>query len=145
MQRMIKPTKDYLKMKFNEYNELYFDGILPPCKISVHKAKGYFGSYNILSGNKPRISIAEYVYWTEEELKLTLIHEMVHHYVCFIDKPKHFVLPHGYLFRRECRKLKNKYGLDIRVLSIPDVYFYKEKIPTTHIGKLWRRYIGLRF
>ena len=140
-----KPTKEYIKEKFDEYNELYFGGVLSPCKITLHKRKGIFGNYNILSGGVPRISIAEYVYWTEETLKLTLIHEMVHHYVETVIRPKHFVFPHGYLFRNVCRKLRKKYGLKIPILSMPDAYFYKEKIPATYFGKLRRKYISIKF
>ena len=141
----VKPTKEYLKEKFDEYNELYFGGVLSPCKMTLRKDRGTFGNYNTLRGNIPRISIAQYVYWTEETLKLTLIHEMVHHYVDTVIRPKHFVFPHGHLFRKVCRMLKKKYGLKVQVLAMPDVYFYKEKIPTTCCGKLWRRYFGLKF
>ena len=35
----ITPKKEDIERRFDEYNEKYFDGVLPKCKISVTKSK----------------------------------------------------------------------------------------------------------
>ena len=72
-EKNITPTKGYLEQKFKDYNEKYFDGILPPCKLILSMTE-YGSSYN---PNNNWIIIIKTIYWTEESLELVLVHEMV--------------------------------------------------------------------
>ena len=142
----ITPTKEDLERRFKEYNEKYFDGVLPKCSMTLTQSKSgwglYVGGKNIKT---PRIYISKYVFWTDETLKLIFIHEMVHHYVRMVIQPKHYVFPHGRTFNKVCDMLRKKHGLRVRLHELPQPYYYKEKIPTTYFGKLWRKYWGPRF
>ena len=141
----ITPTKEDLQRRFKEYNEQYFDNVLPKCRVSLRVNKDYYGLYVTTSKNKGLIFIARYAYWTDTLLKLVLIHEMCHHYVHMIYKPKHFVLPHGRLFNKVCKMLKKKHGIRVKSSEIPHLYFYKEIIPVTFWQKLRQKYWGSRF
>lgn len=136
----ITPTKEGLERRYKEYNEKYFEGVLSPCRMSLSQSKSGYGLYiNGTAKSKPIIYICKYAWWTEETLEMVIVHEMVHHYVESIIKPKYFTLPHGCTFNRVCRKIKRKHGIDVRMFKIKNPYFYKEKIPTTFWGKLWRK------
>ena len=103
----ITPTKEDLQRRFKEYNEQYFDNVLPKCRVSVVSERIDGGAcYFIGSQNTGLIHLSKYAYWTDTLLKLVLIHEMCHHYVHMIYKPKHFVFPHGRLFNKICKMLR---------------------------------------
>ena len=140
----ITPTKEDLERRFKEYNEKYFDGVLPKCHVTTTTVRGCNGIY-VHTKKKSTIYIGRYAYWTDETLKLVLIHEMVHHYVYMVIQPKHYVFPHGRIFNKVCETLRKKYGLHVKVTELPILYYYKEKIPTTYLGKLWRKFFGPRF
>lgn len=138
----IKITREDLERRFKEYNEKYFDGILPKCRMSVNASQGGYGCYVAPDGKVPMIYMCKSVYWTDESLKLILIHEMVHHYVSSVIKPKFYTFPHGYLFRKKCKELKKKYGLKVGLHDIDNPPFKNEILPTTWLGKLRREYFG---
>ena len=142
MERTVHNSKEELQKRFKEYNEQYFDNVLPPCKVSLTQCKVWKGEY---FRHKPTIVIPKYAYWTDTSLKLYLIHEMCHHYVYKVIKPKHFVFAHGRTFNKVCKMLRKKYGLRVKVSELPSVYFYKEKIPTTFWERLRREYWGPSF
>lgn len=84
----MKITKEDLKVRFDEYNRLYFGGKLGKCTFSARKI-GSFGFYffKTATGGKPecRITLTTDVNWTEDSLRDVLVHEMIHHYVVTID------------------------------------------------------------
>ena len=135
-------TKEELQKRFKEYNEQYFDNVLPPCKVYLTLCKGWEAEYFISTGS---IAIAKYAYWTDTSLKLYLVHEMCHHYVHKVIKPKHFVFSHGRTFNKVCKMLRKKHGLRVKASELPTVYYHKEKIPTTFWEKLWREHWGPSF
>lgn len=134
-------TKQYLAELFNQYNKEYFDDELPKCRMTTTQAKSYYAMY--LPSNKPIIYVCRYVHWDEESLKMTILHEMLHHYIMSVAKSKFYILPHGFIFNHYCRKFKKKHGIDLRIHKVPHPYFYKEKIPTTFFQKM-RRYLNYR-
>ena len=111
--------KEDLERRFNEYNEKYFDGVLPPCKLFVTKSKNgcpaWIAKYKKVNN---KIYIANDVYWTDENLKLSLIHEMVHHYVWEILNLNPFC-QHGRTFRKVCRMLRKKHGIRVNLHELP--------------------------
>lgn len=109
---MINLTTEYLQEKFAEYNHLYFDNILSKCKIYLYKDKQQFGLY------KPnKIQIINNANWTEEYLREVLIHEMIHHYIYTIEKKKGGLFGHNWRFKRQCRRIKKEFGINIHIFS----------------------------
>lgn len=111
--------KEELQRKFNEYNNLYFEGKLGPCRFYfLSKKCGIYGKYiDPLKSNgerESRIGINKYLVPDEEFLKKLLVHEMVHMYVATIQGVRHDGLfGHGFRFRRHKRRLKRDFGLKI--------------------------------
>ena len=141
----ITPTKEDLQRRFKEYNEQYFDNVLPKCNVTTTPDKGINGIYFMTSQNKATIYISRFAYWTDTSLKLVLIHEMCHHYVYTIYKKRTYLFPHGRTFNKVCKMLREKYGIKVRVDELPTVYYHKEKIPVTFWQKLRQKYWGPRF
>lgn len=115
----MKITKELIKERFDEYNQIYFSGVLGKCRFYLlPKSQSILGKYNGQEdkNGKPidRIGIGTAVIWNEDLFKLVLIHEMVHMYNTRIDKCRlDGVLGHGRRFRREARRLKEEFGIDI--------------------------------
>jgi hypothetical protein len=115
----MKITKELIKERFDEYNQKYFSGVLGKCRFYLlPKSQSTLGKYNGQEdkNGKPidRIGIGTSVIWNEELFKRVLIHEMVHMYNTRIDKCRlDGVLGHGRRFRREARRLKKEFGIDI--------------------------------
>ena len=85
----MKLTLEYLYKKFDEFNEKFFEGSLPPISIEISKTKHRLGSYEYLQHRwsiieQPvRIMISNYYDRPEVEICGTLIHEMIHYYLSF--------------------------------------------------------------
>ena len=115
----MKITKELIKERFDEYNQIYFSGVLGKCRFYLlPKSQSILGKYNGQEdkNGKPidRIGIGTAVIWNEDLFKLVLIHEMVHMHNTRIDKCRlDGVLGHGRRFRREARRLKEEFGIDI--------------------------------
>ena len=112
---------------FEEYNEKYFGGKLGYCKILlVNRPYGTYGSYmtfkNKRLGRYGYIVINKGKMHDMEEVKNTLIHEMIHMYNRFVDgpilgnPPINGLFGHGFFFRRQCWRLKRKYGIKIDII-----------------------------
>ena len=82
-------TKELLKQKFEEYNNLYFNNELPMCTFSYNYMRYAFGTYTThtkSNGQKMgHIRISKSIDLDEEMLRELLVHEMIHHYVRTID------------------------------------------------------------
>ena len=143
----MKITKEDLKVRFDEYNRLYFDSVLPRCEFSVCPLN-CLGQYTHPKGRngkrRCRIWLTSTVDWTEESLKDVLIHEMTHHYVSEIDhRPGldgfnwYGLFGHGKRFRKQIWRINRQYGLNIHIHP-HHIYHKREKVPTTKWGKLVR-------
>lgn len=92
-------TIEDLQKQFTEYNELYFQGKLKMPKFYINRwFCGIFGSYRRGTDGSPLISIHNNkgVHLTKEELKNTLIHEMLHYYMdknwfLYLDSSAHLI------------------------------------------------------
>ena len=115
----MKITKELIKERFDEYNQIYFSGVLGKCRFYLlPKSQSILGKYNGQEDKNrkaiDRIGIGTSVIWNEDLFKRVLIHEMVHMYNTRIDKCRlDGVLGHGRRFRREARRLKKEFGIDI--------------------------------
>ena len=106
---MERITKEDIRIRYKEYNRLYFCNQLKHCKFSVQK-QSPLGTYTSKKEKDGTITghiwIAYDVDWTEETLREVIIHEMIHHYVKTIDKRFSGLFGHGYPFLKQCRRLK---------------------------------------
>ena len=115
----MKINKELLSRLYKEYNELYFDGKLGKCDFAIFpKSNPSFGWYNGRDGKngKPndKIWIGTCIKWNKEKLKIVMIHEMIHMYNRRIDNCKlDGLFGHGKYFRRQCKRIKKDFGIDI--------------------------------
>ena len=141
----MKIAKEDIVTRFNEYNKKYFDGILPPCKCHVIKEKEHtpLGLYNPIERKGKLIGhiwIASNVDWNEEDLREVIVHEMIHHYVRMFEGPKGGLFGKKCRFKRQCKRLKDDYGLIINTTSY-NICRIGQKKPTNSFQR-FRRFIG---
>lgn len=115
-------TPNDIKERFIRYNEMYFEGALKMCNFKVYNTRHELGTYEPRTyRSRPIIKIARkptvinQKEWTEEELKQTIVHEMVHHYVRDILKHTSIFSRHGWKFRKVCRRIEKRYGYKVEV------------------------------
>lgn len=114
-------SKIEIKARFDNYNKLYFEGKLGKCEFFwLISKQGFYGKYlekktkNGLIYSK--IGITRSIQWTEDALKELLVHEMIHMYISTIEGKAHDgVLGHGKRFRAHCKRLKDDFGLVVRI------------------------------
>lgn len=92
------------KIRFEEYNKKYFDGVLPPCKCHVIREKEHtpLGLYNPIERRGKLIGhiwIASNVDWNEEDLREVIVHEIIHHYVRMIEGHEGGLFGHNWRFK----------------------------------------------
>ena len=87
-------SHQYVRDKFYEYNELMFEGKLPPVPIKIGNSKGRLGTcfYTVLRrpGQKPvnaffHLRFSSAFDLPEEEWEDTIIHELIHYYLAFFE------------------------------------------------------------
>ena len=151
----MKITKDLIKEKYEEYNKLYFGGKLGKCVFGLlPKTQPYLGRFVHREDLKGKaygeIKIGTCIRWTEEMFKGTLIHEMVHMYNYFVDGPICYsiflngLFHHGFFFKRQCWRLKRKYGLDIpiHIKWFQDYDYIIKNIGPSKIDRFFSRLFG---
>ena len=109
----MKPTIDYIQARFDEYNRLYFNGLLPAIPIRLSHAKGFLGKVTFtrkkqgfFGGYKNtdfvlRINVR--IDLPEEVIEDTILHEMIHYYIGVNQWQDSST--HGRLFRREMARI----------------------------------------
>lgn len=119
MNKIIKLDKEDLKKRYDEYNKKYFDGKLGKCKFCFYpKTTRFLGGYSQNISKKGEIThqiwVGKYVQWTDYNLKLLLLHEMIHLYNHTVENPFwKGTLGHGRCFRRQVHRLKKEHGIII--------------------------------
>ena len=128
-------TSSYLQKKFGDFNEKYFNRVLPPCDMRAVNDCFRLGLY--LGGKKikhpiiyivKRPVLAKKTFWTEEDLDNIIIHEMIHLYVDKIMHRQTGLFQHGYFYRKVCKRLKKEYGLKVKLSAYR---FEKTKTPSS--------------
>ncbi|MDO4497365.1 MAG: SprT-like domain-containing protein [Bacteroidales bacterium] len=118
----MKATKEYVEQKFGEYNQLMFDGQLPPLPIELGHARGYLGKLCYKKKRnfwgrttcfdfKMRINAA--LDMSESLLEDTIIHEMIHYYIGY--KKLKDTSPHGQLFRAMMKDINTRFDRHITI------------------------------
>lgn len=114
-------SKNEIKERFDLYNKLYFEGKLGKCDFFWLISKpGFYGKYLDKHAKNGKIysknGITRSVQWTEDTLKELLVHEMIHMYITTVEGKAHDgVLGHGKRYRAHCKRLKDDFGLVIRI------------------------------
>ncbi len=118
----MKPTQAYIEQKFAAFNELCFDGKLPEVPIRMSRARSYLGQ---LAFKRRRVLFRGWVYsdfvlristcldMPETEVEDTLLHEMIHLYICSNQLKDSSV--HGHLFRRMMADINHRFGRHITI------------------------------
>ena len=148
-------TKKLLKEKYDEYNKLYFDDKLGKCEFGVLPAAyGYLGSYREKTDRKGhkygRICLGKCILWNEEIFKNTLIHEMIHMFNHLVEGglahtwPFNGLFWHGFFFKRQCWRIKRKYGLkinaNIRIRN--NLTYVRKELKPSLIDRIFSRILG---
>lgn len=114
----VQVSKDDLKRRFEEYNNLYFHNKLKMPEFCINTAKLPYGSC-VVDKKQCRIWISKYTKWTDETLRSVLVHEMIHQYVYeVLHGCKYTLFPHGIRFHYVRWKLNRKYNLRIDKMPI---------------------------
>lgn len=118
-------TTSWMKKHYDEFNNMYFGGMLPNIEFKTSRQKTTWGyaAYRLSQIDSTVIPLAitlSNYYDSPEEVKLTtLLHEMIHIYDYTVN-PHHFVCngrktkydAHGWWFKNECARI-GKFGWDI--------------------------------
>lgn len=123
-------TEELLSRKVQEYNVLYFEGMLPPCSVKLigglisRKKNPCLAYYEF---GKDTIVMDFYITYSSSGcIRSLLLHEMIHHnmYHFYRDEFKNEI-HHGATFQRIRRKLNEKYGLRIDQKMTADQKYYR--------------------
>ena len=139
-----------LRKKYREFNKRYFDGVLQGCIFKTELWE---------DGKKPDRHIAQIkcrhrwhggwiatmyfmadVEWTEEGFDEVLIHEMVHYWLHIMGKENNW-FPHDRRFRRKCRELNRRYGLNLTIYECN--LHHMNEIPPKNAWERFLQRIGL--
>ena len=116
-------TEPYVKAKFEYFNSLCFEGILPPIPIVMVKARsflgkveyvcdrGFFGRVGRCRDFRMKISVSYDL--GEAVLEDVILHEMIHYYIAVNNIRDSSA--HGHVFREMMASINGKYGRNITV------------------------------
>lgn len=110
-------AKEDLRLRFDEYNQLYFDGKLKRAKMgflstSFKTIVGLF-EFEIDKNRRvknPSIKVSKRIVGNEEKLKSILLHEMVH---LSVTQKYRKGKKHGIAFIKECKRIESQYNVTI--------------------------------
>lgn len=123
----MRPTLDYIKNKFDYYNQLCFDGTLPVPQIRLNMRYGQMGvtksKFTItpdgtIHNEDISIEISIRRDLPEEEYIDTLVHEMIHYYIAYNDVVDDS--PHGSVFCQKMQYITDTFGIKITIAFDPD-------------------------
>lgn len=116
------PTLDYIKQKFAEYNDLCFEGKLPPLPFKLSDARTFLGQITCMRDKNPDgtwhysgfvFRINTKIDLAEDVVEDTIIHEMIHYYI--MSNQMQDTGPHGELFIQKMKEINMKYNRNISV------------------------------
>ena len=110
-------AKEDLRLRFDEYNQLYFEGKLKRAKMGFlsKSFKTIVGVFEFEIDNNrrvknPSIKISKRIDWDEEKLRRVLLHEMAH--LSVTQKYKKGK-KHGIAYIKECKRIESKYNVKV--------------------------------
>ena len=118
----MRPTLEYIEHKFEAFNQLIFGGKLPMPPIKMSRARTFMGRLEykrekaFLKGYKYSnflIRISTFYDLPEEDVEDTLIHEMIHYYICYHQIRD--TSAHGKYFRQMMNEINQHFGRHITI------------------------------
>lgn len=122
------PTIEYIQVRFDEFNVLFFNGSLPPLPIKLSNARSFLGK---LCYKKQRRWLFGEYYNSNFVLRIntrmdlpqelvddTILHEMIHYYIA-VNQLRD-ARTHGPLFRREMKRINETGGRHISISYRPN-------------------------
>lgn len=118
----MKPTIEYIKTKFGEFNHLIFDDKLPLLPIQLSNAKSYLGMLVYKKRRKLfgkvekydfRLRISTRMDLPESEVEDTIIHEMIHYYIDYNGIKD--TSAHGQIFKQMMNDINTRFGRHITI------------------------------
>jgi len=119
----MRATVPFIQSSFSKYNELCFEGKLPPVPIKLSRARTFLGKMTYvgvrsLFGKIVRfenycLRISTCFDLPENELEDVVIHEMIHYYIALNNIKD--TSAHGQVFRNMMDKLNTEFGRHISV------------------------------
>lgn len=117
----MRATLDYVREKFDYYNQLCFEGKLPRPEFAINSRYQSLGltcteRRKEVDGTTKecfRIEISNRMDLPEVEYIDTIVHEMIHYYIGYNHIKDDS--PHGHVFRAKMKELTEQYGIQISV------------------------------
>lgn len=113
----MKITQEDLKVRFDEYNRMYFDGKLRSAKMGFlsKSFKTIVGVFEFEIDKNQRvkntsIKISKRINWDEEKLKSVLLHEMAH---LSVTQKYRKSKKHGLAYIKECKRIESQYYVKV--------------------------------
>ena len=118
----MRPTIDYIRLKFNEFNRLCFEGKLKPVPFKLSRARSFLGA---ISHKRKRQHDGTWYYYDfvfkisnvfdlpEDVVEDTILHEMIHYYI--VSNQMQDTSPHGQIFREKMNEINKKFKRNISV------------------------------
>ena len=122
----MKATIPYVEKKFEEFNQLIFEGKLPKLPIELSDAKTFLGMCvykrrRTLWGKTEyydfKLRINTRIDLPEAEVEDIIIHEMIHYYIGYSNIVD--TSAHGQVFRQLMNGINERYGRHIRISHKP--------------------------
>ena len=115
-------TLEYIEQKFNEYNDLMFEGKLPTLPFKLSNARSFLGQISFRREKNPdgtwhyygfifRISTKTDL--PEREVEDTIIHEMIHYYILYNQMED--TSSHGEIFQRMMKDINVRFNRNVSV------------------------------
>lgn len=118
----MKATIPYVEKRFEEFNQLMFDGKLPKLPIELSDAKTFLGlcvykkRRTILGRTECydfKLRISTRIDLVEAEVEDIIIHEMIHYYIGYNNLKDSSA--HGRVFRHIMNTINEKFGRHIKI------------------------------
>lgn len=118
----MKPTIEYIKQKFEEYNVLCFGGKLPLPAFQLSNARTFLGQVAYRRTKRPNGSwhYSDFVFKIsskterpEDVVQDTILHEMIHYYILYNQLQD--TSSHGVIFRKMMNAINQRFNRNITV------------------------------
>lgn len=119
----MKPTVEYIKQKFDEYNQLMFEGKLSPLPFKLSSARTFLGQITYYRDKNPDgtwhyrnfvFKISTLIDMDENIVEDTIIHEMIHYYI--LSNQMQDTGPHGDLFKKIMKDINVRFDRNISIV-----------------------------
>ena len=108
MNLLTEAAKFNLQSEFNKLNKLLFDDKLKPVSLIWKATRSFHGQFaSRRGGPNGQISISNFYDWSEDDLRNTLAHEMIHAYINQ-NPPPYRETSHGTTFQNWMYKINSK-------------------------------------